>query len=118
MVTIMKVAQYALYADDRHLYILLEDFIKSYPIFKEVPYPETTDSRTLSVAAGLLELLSIRYSQEPPNWTSTIGGLPEPFFIRKSAVKNQRLREICLNESPEPLKKRNIFSSANFLIFA
>jgi hypothetical protein len=118
MVTIKKIAQYALFSDDRNLDILIEDFIKENPVIKNIPYPDTDNQRTLSVAAGLLELLAIRLGQEPPSWTATVGAMPEPFFIRKSATKNSRLREVCLAESPEPLKKRSIFSTANFLTSA
>lgn len=116
MVTIIKVTQYALFSDDRNLDILIQEFLAENPELFNVPLPDTNDQRTLSVAAGLLELLALRHHQQPPSWTSTIGGLPEPFFIRKSAAKNERLKKLCLEEAPEPLRKRNIYSTANFLM--
>ena len=116
MVSIKKVAQYALFSDDRTLDILIESFIKENPILKDVPKPDTNDQRTLSVAAGIIELLAIQLDQEPPEWSATIGEMPEPFFIRKNASKYEWLKQLCLTELPEPLKKRRIYSTGNFLM--
>ena len=116
MVTIKKIAQYAQYSDDRNLDILIESFLRENPILKNVPRPDTDDQRTLSVAAGLIELLAMRYNQEPPDWSASVGEMPEPFFIRKNASRDEWLKQLCLSESPEPLKKRMIFSTGDFLL--
>jgi hypothetical protein len=117
MVTIKKVAQYALFSDDRTLDILIESFLDENQVLKIVPMPDTQDQRTLSVAAGLIELLAVRSNQEPPDWSASIGEMPEPFYIRKNATKIEWLKQQCLLESPEPLKKRKIYATWNFLSF-
>jgi hypothetical protein len=42
--------------------------------------------------------------------------MPEPFFLRASALKNERLRMQCLAEAPEPLKKHGVYATADFLM--
>lgn len=117
MVTIEKVAQYALFSDDINLTLLVEDFLLSNPILANVQKPDTDNQRVLAVAAGLLELFALRSHQEPPSWTSEIGPIDKPFFIRSSAVTSKYLRDLCLKESPEPLRKRNIYATSNFLLW-
>ncbi len=110
-----KVAQYALFSDDIKLDLLVEDFLRSNPVLKNVPKPDTNDLRTLAVAAGLIELFALRSQQEPPTWTTEVGSINRPFFLQSDAMSSDWLRELCLKESPEPLRKRNLFASASFL---
>lgn len=117
MATVLKkVAQYALYSDDIKLDLLVEDFLHSNPILADVQKPDTNDQRTLAVAAGLIELFALRTNQKPPAWTTEIGAINRPFFIQSDAMTSKWLRNLCLEESPEPLRKRNIFATANFLL--
>ena len=116
MVTIKKVAQYALFSDDRSLDILIENFLRDHRVLKNVPRPDTVDQRTLVMAAALLELLASRTKQRPPKWTGDVGKMPEPFFLRASALKNEHLRKQCLAEAPEPLKKHGVYATADFLM--
>ena len=110
-----KVAQYALFSDDFKLGLLVEDFLRSNPILTNVSRPDTADERTLAVAASLIELFAIRLNQKPPKWTVEIGALEHEFFIQSDTETSHWLRELCLVESPEPLRRRNIFATKNFL---
>ena len=113
--SLKKVAQYALISDDISLDLLVEDFLRANPVLKDVTRPDTDNPRTLAVAAGLVELFALRTKQEPPKWTTEVGSINRPFFLQSDAVNSAWLQELCLKESPEPLKKRNLFASANFL---
>ena len=111
-----KVAQYALFSDDVNLDLLVEDFLRFNPILANVLKPDTDNMRTLAVAASLIELFALRSNQNPPEWTKEIGPINRPFFIQSDAMTSEWLRDLCLIESPEPLKKRNIFATADFLL--
>jgi hypothetical protein len=115
MVTIEKVAQYALFSDDIKLSLLVEAFLAQNPNLASVPKPLTDNLRVLAVAAGLIELFALRAGQPAPEWTRAVGAIPTPFFLRSSAAKWPRLRQLCLDESPEPLRKRNLYATADFL---
>jgi hypothetical protein len=43
---------------------------------------------------------------------------PSPFFALAWAERPGFTRDLCLAESPEPLKRRNIFAPPNFLMMA
>jgi hypothetical protein len=118
MVTIIKLAQYAQYSDDIKLDLLLDEFLRSNPVLADVEKPDTENIRTLAVCASFLELFAIRYDQKPPNWTSGIGALEEPYFIQPIAITSKWFREWCFQNSPEPLKKRNIYATDNYLMRA
>ena len=115
MISLIKVAQYALFSDDWHLDILVEAFLRANPVLKDVPLPDTTNQRTLAMAAALIELFALHHNQEPPAWSATIGEMPTPFFVWSDALTSPWMRQMCLDESPEPLKKRKIYAMANFL---
>ena len=80
--------------------------------------PQTGDERVLAAAASLIELFAERSKQNPPSWTKKIGALKEPIYLVPSADKMKRLRELCENESPQPLRKRGFYAPPNFLEFA
>ncbi|MCX6056119.1 MAG: hypothetical protein NTZ74_14630 [Chloroflexi bacterium] len=113
---IKKVAQYAQFSDDIKLDLLVEDFLRSNPILGSVQKPDTDDQRTLAVAASLLELFAIRFHKEAPTRTSEIGAIDVPYFIQSDAITSKWFRDLCLIESPEPLRKRNIYATGNYLL--
>ena len=117
MVTIKQVAQAALFADDLNLRLLAQEFLRNAPVLRNIPRPNTRDRRVLAVAAGLIELFALRAGQKPPAWTKSVGAAPEPIFLASDAIKMKRLRQLCLDESPEPLKKRQLYATPNFLTF-
>jgi hypothetical protein len=72
----------------------------------------------LALAAGLLELFAQRLNQPSPAWTQLVGALPEPLYLLKAAHTLRRLRELCESQSPEPLRRRNLYASPNYLEMA
>ena len=113
-----SLAAAALRRDALQLRSLAHDLLRDYPRLADVPPPESSDPRTSSVAAGLVELLAQRQSQSPPAWCAEIGPLVEPFMLVQSAISMPRLRAQCEAESPAPLRQRNLYAPANFLTFA
>lgn len=118
MVTIESVAQSALTKDNLNTRSLAQEFLRNHPDFSAIPRPQLSDPATLAVAAALLELFALRQDKKAPPWTSDIGGVSEPIFLLKSATKMKHLRELCLQESPGPLRKRLFFAPPDYLNFA
>lgn len=114
-IPIETIAAMLLARDDFHLRLYVQAWLREEPRFAAMPQPDSDDPRILSVAAALVELLAQRANQEPPDWTAAVGALPEPFFAVEWAERPGFTRDLCLNESPEPLKRRNIFAPPNFL---
>jgi hypothetical protein len=73
------------------------------------------DHRTLVVCAALVELFAERLKQTPPPWSSAIGGLDTPFFFFPDARKDSVFGEALKRETPEPLRRRNLFSTSSYL---
>jgi hypothetical protein len=118
MTRIETLADAMLNGDSLLLRSLLQDFIHEHPHLAAVPKPRTGDVKTLAAAASLLELLAIKLGQQAPSWTNSIGALAEPIFLLKAAANMKRLRELCIAESPEPLRKRGFYATPNYLEFA
>ncbi len=72
----------------------------------------------LAVSAAIAELFAQRTGQPAPPWTSTVSALPEPRFLLRCAATMKRPQRMCLEESPWPLKRRNLFAPADYLLFA
>ncbi|MEI6778851.1 MAG: hypothetical protein WCK70_18285 [Chloroflexales bacterium] len=104
--------------NDFCLRLLTQNWLRTRPHFRAVAAPDTTDPRMLVAAAALVELLAQRADQPPPTWTATVGPMPEPFFVMRRAERPGFTRDLCLNESPEPLRLHNIFAPPNFLMMA
>jgi hypothetical protein len=94
---------------------LTQDFLRARPFLSETKSPAVQDAMVLVLAAALIELFAMRSNQTPPPWTQVIGTLSEPVYLLKSAYKMKRLRELCRQDAPEPLRKRNLFAPANYL---
>ena len=83
-----------------------------------VPLPPGLDPVGLAVAAGVVETLASRAHQRPPAWTASIGPAPEPVFLVRSAREMPRLRKMCEEEAPEPLRRRRLLAPPDFLTVA
>ncbi len=118
MVRVEQIAQSALSGDSLQTRSLTQDFLREQKNLQDVPRPETEDTRVLALAAGLAEMFALRGDQSAPTWTKLIGGVSEPVFLVKSALTMKHLRELCLAESPIPLRKRKFFAPPNYLEFA
>ena len=115
---IEQLAEAALQRDSLRLRSLVQDMTRSNINWSSLPRPQTKDVRLLAIAAALAELLAARQNQTPPVWTKEIGALKEPFFLLRSAETMKRLRRLCETQSPEPMRKRQLYAPPNFLEFA
>lgn len=97
---------------------LVQDWMSTGPDLSNEPFPSTSDIRVRTVAAGLVELFAERFGQRPPHWTADVGPLPEPLHLLRAAATMSRLRRLCEEQSPYPLKKRGLFAPPEFLSFA
>ena len=100
------------------LRVLAQDLLRQQPDASSWRRPASTDPRVLAVAAALTELLALRTGQRPPSWTALVGPLSEPLFLLRAAEKFPRLRKLCEEEAPAPLRTRCILAPPNFLEFA
>jgi hypothetical protein len=115
---IEQLAEAALQRDSLRLRSLVQDMTRAHINWSSMPRPTTKDVRLLAIAASLAELLATRQNQSPPAWTQEIGALKEPFFLLRSAETMKRLRVLCETQSPEPMRKRQLYAPPNFLEFA
>lgn len=74
-----------------------------------------TDRRTLLVCAALIELFAERIQSQPPAWAAEIGGLDRPFYCFPQARTDDSFRKEIKRQTPEPLRKRNLFSTKHYL---
>ncbi len=77
--------------------------------------PAGLDEREMTVAAGIAELLAARAGAVPPSWTMSIGRRSEPLFLDPGLEAMPRTRAHALTDGPEPLRRRNLFASPDFL---
>ena len=86
--------------------------------WSEVARPEGMDAERLAVAAGVVELLAERSGQPSPDWTVDVGESPRRIYLVRAAESTPRLRLLCEEEGPEPLRKRQIMAPPEFLSLA
>jgi len=83
-----------------------------------IPQPSHLDSVEMAIAAGVVELLAARQKQSPPAWTSHVTASPRDVFLVRSAEAMPRLRQMCIEQGPEPLRRRHVFAPPDFLTAA
>ena len=116
MTELLKLSQYALYADVPQFDRLVYAFLQTNKSLRFVKKPSTTDSRQLVMAAALIELFCNIKGQNVPVWTREgIGSMGVPFFIEREALKSSMFREICYEQCPDYLARKNIFVSQRFI---
>ncbi len=118
MEMIERLASAALLRDHLLVRSLMQDLTRAKTDFGKIARPSTSDAKLLVMSAALVELLAIRNKQNPPSWTGEIGAFGEPFFLLESAATMKRLRALCEKESPEPMRKRQLYAPPHFLEFA
>ena len=118
MARIEQLAQAALSGDALLLRSLAQEWLRDNPRLIESIPPASSDPSILAISAGLVELFAERRREAAPSWTRHVQGLEHPFFLVRSAERMPRLRRLCENESPLPLRKRNLFAPATYLKFA
>ncbi len=86
--------------------------------WSRVAEPHGLDAVGLALAAGLVELMAARHGNEPPAWTSAVPAAPRPVLLVKAAERLPRLRQLCEEEGPEPLRRRWLLAPPDFLTAA
>ena len=117
MVQIEQIAESALSGDSLQTRSLVQDFLRQRPDLSAITPPKTNDEYILAISAALLELFAMRTNQDAPSWTSRVGPLPEPIYLLKAAHNMKRLRVLCEQESPEPLRKRSFYAPPDYLTY-
>lgn len=112
------VANAALNRDALQLRSLVQDLIRGRQKLSELAAPITNDERLLSVAAAIVELLAERTNQPAPEWAAKVGPVHEQIFLVAAAERLLSLRQLCEEESPEPLKRRRLLAPPNYLTWA
>ena len=86
--------------------------------WSDVARPAGMDAEQISVAAGVVELLAERSGQAPPDWTREVGESPKGNYLVRAAQSMPRLRQLCEQERPEPLRRRQVMAPQEFLSVA
>jgi hypothetical protein len=83
--------------------------------WERVVRPSGLDAREMTVAAGIVELLAARAGATAPSWTLSIGAQREPIFLDPGIQEMPRTLARAMTDGPEPLRRRNLFASPDFL---
>src|SRR5262245_38978657 len=83
--------------------------------WSKVPQPMDLDATGSALAAGVTELMAARSGQTAPAWTASVSAAPGRIFLVRSAAAMPRLRALCEQEGPEPLRRRGFFAPPEFL---
>ena len=94
---------------------LVQDYLRRGAPLGTERAPVSSDLKICAVTAALAELLAARTAQPAPGWASQIGGLPEPLYLVEAATRSPKMRARVQQESPEPMRKRNVFASPGYL---
>ena len=86
--------------------------------WSDISAPEGFDQTAMAIAAGIVEMLAQRAGQLPPKWTASVPPAPRHFFLVRAANEMPRLRRLCEENGPEPLRRRKIFAPPDFLTAA
>jgi hypothetical protein len=94
------------------------DSLREGMVWATIPQPIDLDPIELGVAAGVAELLASRAGQAAPSWADDVAAIPTPLYLVKAAKTMSRLRRLCEEEGPEPLRRRGILAPPEFLVVA
>ena len=83
-----------------------------------VPEPGGLDATGLAVAAAVVELMAGRQGKNPARWTSSVPAAPRRMYLVRAAESLPRLRRLCDEEGPEPLRRRGLLAPPDFLTAA
>jgi hypothetical protein len=91
------------------------DAQRSHIEWKSVEKPVGLSAREMTVAAGLAEMLAARAGTSPPHWAITVGPQNEVLVLDPGLERMPRSFEQAKRNGPEPLRKRNLIASPDFL---
>lgn len=118
MVLLEELAQAALAGDALRVRSLSQDWLRENPNMRSIDAPESIDPNVRAVAAAFVELFADRLGHSPPPWAAEVPAASEPLFLLKEARTMRRLRVLCLEHSPLPLRRRKLYAPPDYLSFA
>ena len=83
-----------------------------------VELPQGVGEVELAIAAAVVELVAGREGAVPPAWTASVPALSVAVYLVKAAGTMPRLRRLCEEQGPEPLRRRKLFAPPEFLTAA
>jgi hypothetical protein len=86
--------------------------------WSRVPLPDGLDPLALAVAAAVVELMADRQGKSPARWAAAIPAAPHRMYLVRAAESLPRLRRLCDEEGPEPLRRRGLLAPPDFLTAA
>lgn len=94
------------------------DFARSSTRWADVPKPDVASPEELSLAAAVVEMMAERAGDAAPSWTQTVSASPRRIFLVRAAERMPRLRSMCEEQGPEPLRRRQFLAPPDFLTYA
>jgi hypothetical protein len=94
---------------------LVQDYLRRATPLRQELAPTSSDPRICAVVAAIAELFAARTAQPAPAWANGIGKLTAPLYLVEAASRSPRVRARIEQESPEPLRKRNVFAPSGYL---
>lgn len=94
---------------------LMQDYLRGGMPLRLEHAPTSDDPQIRVVTAAIAELIAARTEQQAPAWANQIGKLPAPIYLVEAATKSPKMRARIEQESPEPLRKRNLFAPPGYL---
>lgn len=76
---------------------------------------ENSSALEFALAAALTELFCTRYESKIPSWTKDAKATIKPYYVDPIWLSSDKLRKYFENNSPEPFKKRNLFTYSDYL---
>jgi len=86
--------------------------------WSRVSEPAGLDPLGLALAAALVEMMAARGGGQALPWTSAVPPAPQRVFLVQAAESLPRLRRLCEQEGPEPLRRRGLLAPPDFLTAA
>jgi hypothetical protein len=86
--------------------------------WSRVAEPHGLEPLGRAVAAAVVEMMAARHGSQPAAWTSAVPPAPTRVFLVRAAESLPRLRRLCEEEGPEPLRRRGLLAPPDFLTAA
>ena len=94
---------------------LVQEYLRRGAPLRLESAPSSSDPQICAVSAGIAELIAVRTAQQAPAWASQVGKLTTPLYLVEAAARSPKMRARVERESPEPLRKRNVFAPPGYL---
>lgn len=115
MTSLEQIAAQILAKNPLEVRSLVQDYVRrGAPLWSERA-PDPDDPKIRAIAAAIAELIASRPAQQAPAWVDQIGRLPTPVYLVEAVAQSPKMRARVERESPEPLRKRNVFAPPGYL---